>query len=49
MDIQVRETPLNAARLDSAFDLANVQGVPFEFASFSVVGNVPDVAAKLDH
>jgi hypothetical protein len=42
-------TPLDADTLDSAFDLANGQSVPFDFNSFSVVGSLSDQAAKLDH
>ncbi len=42
-------TPLDADTLDSAFDLASGQSVPFDFRSFSVVGSIADQAAKLDH
>ncbi len=42
-------TPLDADTVDSAFDLASGQSVPFDFQSFSVVDGLPDVAAKLDH
>ncbi len=42
-------TPLDADTLDSALDLAPGQSLPFDLNSFSVVGGLPDQAAKLDH
>jgi hypothetical protein len=41
--------PLDADTLNSAFDLASGESVPFDFSDFSVVNNIADQASKLDH